>query len=222
MDRMSHPPEIDPFAERRRRMVRNQIAARGIADARVLAAMERVPRHLFVDEALWGEAYEDHPLPIGYGQTISQPYIVALMTSLLGLTAGGRALEVGTGCGYQAAVLAELSGEVHTIEYRPELAARAAATLASLGYGAVHVHVGDGSLGCPFAAPFDAILVAAAAPRVPPPLLAQLSDGGRLVIPVGERGAQSLEVWEKAGEALTCQISIPVAFVPLKGVHGFG
>ncbi|MEJ5223139.1 MAG: protein-L-isoaspartate(D-aspartate) O-methyltransferase [Anaerolineales bacterium] len=217
---MDTPTQADPFAEARRRMVREQVAARGIADARLLAAFERVPRHLFVDAASWGEAYEDHPLPIGYGQTISQPYIVALMTSLLSLMGDERVLEVGTGSGYQAAILAELAREVHTIEYRPELAARAAATLARLGYERVHVHTGDGTLGWPAAAPFDAVLVAAAAPRVPPPLLEQLVDGGRLVMPVGDRRLQYLEVWEKIGETLQNQVIIPVVFVPLRGAHG--
>jgi protein-L-isoaspartate(D-aspartate) O-methyltransferase len=217
---MDKSSETDPFSAARHRMVRDQIAARGIVDARLLAAFERVPRHLFVDAGLWGEAYEDHPLPIGEGQTISQPYIVALMTSLLELTGDERVLEVGTGCGYQAAILAELAREVHTIEYLPGLASQAAQTLSRLGYGAVHVHVGDGSLGWPSAAPFDAVLVAAAAPKVPPPLLAQLADEGRLVLPVGNRGLQQLEVWEKNGETFHREVIIPVVFVPLRGAYG--
>lgn len=214
------PAAPNQFAEGRRRMVRDQIAARGIADPRVLQAMARVPRHLFVDAGLWGEAYEDHPLPIGEGQTISQPYIVALMTSLLRLTGCERVLEVGAGCGYQAAILGELAREVHTVEYRPALAARAKAALNGLGYSNVYVHVGDGSLGWPSAAPYDAILVAAFAPRVPPPLLEQLADGGRMALPVGDGGKQELQVWEKAGGALRSQEIIPVMFVPLVGAFG--
>lgn len=217
---MDTSSDLDSFSAVRHRMVRDQIAARGIVDERLLAAFRRVPRHLFVDAGLWGDAYEDHPLPIGEGQTISQPYIVALMTSLLELAGDERVLEVGTGCGYQAAILAELTREVHTIEYLPGLASQAEATLTRLGYGAVHVHTGDGSLGWPSAAPFDAVLVAAAAPQVPPPLLVQLADGGRLVLPVGGRGLQHLEVWEKSGQTLHRQVIIPVVFVPLRGAFG--
>ncbi len=217
---MTALPDPDPYAEQRRRMVRDQIAARGIADLRVLAALECVPRHLFVDADLWGEAYEDHPLPIGEGQTISQPYIVALMTSLLRLAGRERVLEVGAGSGYQAAILGELAREVHTIEFRPTLAARAAATLHGLGYANIHLHTGDGSRGWPPAAPYNAIVVAAYAPRVPQPLIDQLANGGRMVLPVGERGFQMLEVWERVGAGMHRHPSIPVAFVPLVGEHG--
>lgn len=211
----------DEYFQARKRMVSEQIAARGVLDPRLLAVMEAVPRHCFVrpDDLAW--AYADGPLPIGHGQTISQPYIVALMTGLLQLQGGERLLEVGTGCGYQAAVLGRLAAEVHTVEVLPELAARAEETLASLGYANVHVHRGDGSLGWPLAAPFDGILVAAAAPSAPQPLLEQLAEGGRLVLPVGGRGLQRLEVWQRRGEGFEQSKNIPVAFVPLRGEFGW-
>ncbi len=202
-------------------MVRTQIAARGITDERVLEAMRRVPRHIFVPELHRDEAYADYPLPIGHGQTISQPFIVALMCSLLGLQGDEKVLEVGTGSGYQAAVLAHLAREVHTIERIPALAEQAARRLAELGLENVHVHIGDGSLGLPDEAPFDGILVAAAAPRVPQPLLEQLSDGGRLVAPVGSRGWQVLERWTRRGNSWKREIYDSVAFVPLIGEHGW-
>ncbi len=217
---MNTPSDPDPYAELRRRMVRQQIAGRGITDARLLAAFERVPRHLFVAPNLWPQAYDDHPLPIGENQTISQPYIVALMTSLLRLTGSECVLEVGAGSGYQAAILGELARQVHTVEFRPGLAARAESVLRKLGYANVQVHVGDGSLGWPPAAPFHAILVAAGAPHTPPPLLTQLADGGRMVIPLGGQGLQHLAVWERQGDKFECTPSIPVVFVPLVGVHG--
>lgn len=202
-------------------MVDEQIARRGLRDPRLLAAVRAVPRHRFVppDELEW--AYSDGPLPIGHGQTISQPYIVALMTDLLHLTPGARVLEVGTGSGYQAAILAQMAAEVHTVEVIPELAHRAEKVLAELGLTNVQVHVGDGSLGWPEAAPYDGILVAAAAPDVPPPLLDQLSEGGRLVLPVGSRGFQELQVWERRAGRLHCERGISVAFVPLRGEHGW-
>jgi protein-L-isoaspartate(D-aspartate) O-methyltransferase len=211
----------DEYLVARKRMVKEQIAARGVLDPRLLAVMESVPRHCFVpsDELAW--AYSDGPLPIGQGQTISQPYIVALMTELLDLKPADRVLEVGTGCGYQAAVLGELAAEVHTIEVIPQLATQAGKALADLGYTNVHVHTGDGSLGWPEAAPYDGILVAAAAPSAPQPLLDQLVDGGRLVVPVGSRGFQQLEVWRRTGQKFNRQVDLAVAFVPLRGEFGW-
>jgi len=203
------------------RMVQTQIAARGVTDERVLEAMRRVPRHVFVPESYRDEAYADYPLPIGHGQTISQPFIVALMCSLLGLRGDEKVLEVGTGSGYQAAVLAHLAREVHTIERIPELAQEAARRLAELGLENVRVHIGDGTLGLPEEAPFDGILVAAAAPRVPQPLLEQLSEGGRLVAPVGRRGWQVLERWTRRGNGWERETYDSVAFVPLVGKHGW-
>jgi protein-L-isoaspartate(D-aspartate) O-methyltransferase len=202
-------------------MVNEQIARRGILDPRLLAVMRSVPRHRFIppDDLAW--AYADGPLPIGHGQTISQPYIVALMTELLNPTSSARVLEIGTGSGYQAAVLADLSAEVHTVEVIPELARRAEVLLKELGYPNIYVHFADGSLGWPDAAPYDGILVAAAAPEVPQPLLEQLADGGRLVIPVGGRGFQQLEVWERKGKEYSRAKNISVAFVPLRGEHGW-
>ena len=211
----------DEFRIARKRMVEEQIAARGVLNPRLLAIMESVPRHLFVpaDDLPW--AYADGPLPIGYGQTISQPYIVALMTELLQVESTHRVLEVGTGSGYQAAVLGQMAAEVHTVEVIPELAAQAARTLTDLGYTNVHVHAGDGSLGWLETAPYDGILVAAAAPSAPQPLLDQLADGGRLVIPVGSRGFQQLEVWRRTGQEFERQVNLAVAFVPLRGEHGW-
>ena len=212
-------PEV--FFLARKRMVDEQIAARGIHDPRVLAVMGSVLRHCFVppDDLPW--AYSDGPLPIGHGQTISQPYIVALMTELLELQPAERVLEVGTGSGYQAAVLGELAAEVYTVEVIPELARQAKETLADLGYAHVHVHTGDGSPGWPEAAPYNKILVAAAAPEVPQPLLEQLAEGGQLVIPVGGRGVQQLEVWKRTGPHFDCQKNLDVCFVPLRGKFGW-
>jgi len=202
-------------------MIDEQITARGVLDPRLLAVMGSVPRHMFVpvDDLAW--AYADGPLPIGHGQTISQPYIVALMTGLLQLESTDRVLEVGTGSGYQAAVLGMMALEVHTVEVIPELAAHATRTLANLGYNNIHVHTGDGSLGWLESAPYEGILVAAAAPSVPQPLLDQLTDGGRLVIPVGSRGFQHLEVWERTGIKFKRQENLAVAFVPLRGEYGW-
>jgi protein-L-isoaspartate(D-aspartate) O-methyltransferase len=190
----------DTFARERAWMVNHQIAARGVCDERVLEAMRSVPRHLFIEPEYRYQAYFDGPLPIGNGQTISQPYIVALMSELLELLGGEKVLEVGTGSGYQAAVLAYLAGEVHTIERHASLTRYAARILANLGLSNVHVHTGDGTLGLPEQAPFAGIIVTAAAPRVPRPLLDQLMDGGRLVIPVGGRGGQFLERWKRQGD----------------------
>ncbi len=211
----------DEYFVARTNMVTDQIAARGIMDPRVLSVMGSVPRHHFIpnDDLAW--AYADGPIPIGYGQTISQPYIVALMTELLKLDLTDHALEVGTGSGYQAAVLGMLVAEVHTVEMIPELAAQAAKLLIDLRFENIKVHTGDGSLGWPEGAPYDGILVAAAAPSAPQPLLDQLVDGGRLVIPVGARGSQYLEVWERKGEDFSCQDNLAVSFVPLRGAGGW-
>jgi protein-L-isoaspartate(D-aspartate) O-methyltransferase len=196
-------------------MVEEQIAARGVRDEAVLAAMRRVPRHEFVPEDQRRSAYADHPLPIGHGQTISQPYIVAYMTEALAVHGGQKVLEVGTGSGYQTAVLAEMGVDVYTIEIVEPLGEAAAALLERLGY-AVHARVGDGHDGWPEAAPFDGIIVTAAPGRVPAPLAAQLAQGGRLVIPVG-RGFQELKVLRRTGEALEPLSTLPVRFVPMTG-----
>jgi protein-L-isoaspartate(D-aspartate) O-methyltransferase len=211
------------FTSARQRMVAKQITARGLRDARLLAAFESVSRHRFIpDPAERQWAYADSPCAIGFGQTISQPYMVALMTDLLHLKGDERVLEVGTGSGYQAAILSLLAAEVHTVEVIPDLAASAARLLIELGYANVHMHTGDGSLGWPDAAPYDGIIVAAAAPRVPAPLLAQLADDGALVLPVGvPRGIQQLELWEKTGGELSCRRIVEVAFVPLRGALGW-
>ena len=212
---------MDEFESERKRMVAEQIRGRGLHDPRLLAAFESVPRHLFVPEKYHHLAYADGPLPIGHGQTISQPYIVALMTHLLELTGDERVLEVGTGSGYQAAILSRLAGEVHTVEIVPELAKQAEKVLCETGCANVHVHLADGSLGWPDAAPYDAILVAAAAPSAPQPLLDQLADGGRMVIPVGGQGYQELEVWRREGEKFKSRRVVAVAFVPLRGEYGW-
>ncbi|MBN1883897.1 MAG: protein-L-isoaspartate(D-aspartate) O-methyltransferase [Candidatus Krumholzibacteriota bacterium] len=205
------------YASLRRRMVETQIARRGVTDSATVRAMLAVPRHRFVPADVRGMSYEDHPLPIGSGQTISQPYIVALMTASLALTDTSRVLEVGTGSGYQAAVLAEIAREVYSIEIVTALAERAGRLLAELGYDNVHVRAGDGYAGWPEAAPFDGVIVTAAAPRVPEPLVKQLRAGGRLVIPVGE-GWQELCVYEKeAGGQLRLLSTLPVRFVPMTG-----
>jgi protein-L-isoaspartate(D-aspartate) O-methyltransferase len=203
--------------EARRRMVEEQLVRRDIEDPKVLAAMGRVPRHRFVPEALQFRAYADHPLPIGSGQTISQPYIVALMTQLAELEPDDTVLEIGTGSGYQAAVLAEIARQVYTIEIVPELAETAKARLAELGYRNVTARTGDGYAGWKEAAPFDAILVTAAPPEVPPPLVEQLAPGGILVIPVGpqSRTQRLLRIEKSADGSTTTREVIPVIFVPL-------
>jgi protein-L-isoaspartate(D-aspartate) O-methyltransferase len=203
-------------------MVEYQLRRRGIRDARVLEAMARVPRDHFVPESLSAHAYDDGALPIGNDQTISQPFVVATICALLGLHGGERVLDVGTGSGYQAAVLAELAAEVVTIERIPELADRARTTLADLGYGNVEVTVGDGSLGVPERAPFDAIAVAAAAPTIPPALFDQLAECGRLVVPRGSRFGQELVLVVRTPNGPTESRSIPCRFVTLVGDEGFG
>jgi protein-L-isoaspartate(D-aspartate) O-methyltransferase len=205
----------------RERMVERQLRRRGIEDERVLAAMGRVPRELFVLPEQRGAAYGDNALPIGHGQTISQPYMVARICSELRLEGGERVLDVGAGSGYQAAVLAELAAEVTSVEVIPELAEQARENLAAAGFAQVEVIAGDGALGLPEHAPFDAIAVAAAAPEPPPALYEQLAEGGRLVVPVGGRSEQRLLVVEKRPGGPRIRESVPCRFVPLVGEHGF-
>jgi protein-L-isoaspartate(D-aspartate) O-methyltransferase len=200
-------------------MVDEQIARRGLSDPRLLAAFERVPRHLFVPAEQADLAHADGALPIGSGQTISQPYIVALMTDLLELTGIETVLEVGTGSGYQAAILSHLARTVHTVELVADLATRAQALLKD--YPNVHCHVGDGSLGWPEAAPYNAITVTAAAPAAPKVLLEQLADGGRMVLPVGGAGYQVIEVWSRQAAEFKHRSELGVAFVLLRGKHGW-
>ena len=216
------PGKNDGDLERERlRMVKNQIASRGVADATVLEAMEIVPRHRFVPEYIRFRAYGDSPLPIGYGQTISQPYIVALMSELLELEKGDKVLEVGTGSGYQAAVLAEMGADVHTVEIIKELSDRAASTLRETGYSAVEIYHRDGFYGLEEEAPFDAIIVTAAAGSIPPPLIKQLKEGGRMLIPVGPpHTVQNLVLAEKDEKGrISIRNILPVRFVPLTGKH---
>ena len=217
----SHMPESEEFALQISNMLEAQLRRRGITDAVVLAAMESVPRHEFVSEEFRARAYDDVPLPIGDGQTISQPYIVAAMTAALRLRPGDRVLEIGTGSGYQAAILSRIAKEVFSVERRPELALSASARLEQLGYGNVHVHCGDGTLGMPDLAPFDAILVAAAAPAIPQPLLAQLAEGGRMIVPVGDAEHQELQLIEKRGKSFRNTALEGCRFVPLVGYHGW-
>jgi protein-L-isoaspartate(D-aspartate) O-methyltransferase len=202
-------------------MAEEQLSRRGIVDARVLAAMARVPRELFVPEPVRDRAYDDAALPIGGGQTISQPYMVARICEALAVRPGDRVLDVGTGSGYQAAVLAQLAGEVHTIERLPDLAECARVALQLAGCSNVRVHVGDGSVGLPGHAPFAAIAVAAAAPEVPASLYAQLEPGGRLVLPVGGRGGQELQLVVRSPEGPAVLRSVSCRFVPLVGAEGF-
>jgi protein-L-isoaspartate(D-aspartate) O-methyltransferase len=209
------------FEKERKYMVKEQLQQRDIYDRRVLTAMRSVPRHFFVPLEHQHLAYADGPLPIGGGQTISQPYIVALMSQMMDLKGDEKVLEVGTGSGYQAAILGSLTREVHTIERDPDLARQAARMLKDLGFDNIFVHVGDGSMGWPPAAPYNAILVTAAAPHAPLPLLEQLDEGGRMIIPVGSAGSQFLERWERRGPDFSHEAQVPVAFVPLRGKFGW-
>lgn len=209
--------EADPYAEFRREMVENQLRARDITDQRVLEVMARVPRHRFVPEDQQRRAYNDHPLPIGHGQTISQPYIVALMTQLAAPKPGDRALDVGTGSGYQAAVLAELCKEVFSIEIVEPLAEQAKKRLAELGYKNIQVRAGDGYRGWPEHAPFDVIIVAAAPTHVPQPLVEQLAPGGRMVLPVGGYPQQLTLITKGADGTVRRKVVAPVLFVPMTG-----
>lgn len=202
-------------------MVQEQLAARDITDPRVLEAMRQVPRHKFVPPDIQPLAYRDGPLPIDNNQTISQPYIVALMTQMLELKPDDIVLEVGTGSGYQTAVLCQLARQVYSLERYPNLAQQASAQLETLGYDNVAVHVGDGSQGLPDMAPFHAIIVTAAAPAIPGPLRAQLADGGRLVLPTGDSQQQFLQRVRRTGDSWKIENLIPVMFVPLYGRHGF-
>jgi protein-L-isoaspartate(D-aspartate) O-methyltransferase len=212
-----HSVEADAdFLAARADMVETQIAARRVADPSVLRAMRKVPRHRFVPPAQQASAYADRPLPIGHGQTISQPYVVAFMTEALGLRGGEKVLEVGTGSGYQAAVLGEIAGRVYSIEIVDALARSAAATLRELGYANVEVRSGDGYRGWPEQAPFDAIMVTAAPDHVPQPLVDQLREGGRMILPVGDAW-QELVVLEKTAKGVTKRSVLPVRFVPMTG-----
>ena len=222
----SGPPHIPAPTEAellllRQQMVDPQLRKRAIRDERVLAAMLSVPRHQFVPAELAEQAYEDRPLPIGQGQTISQPFMVAAMAEALRLSGGERVLEIGAGSGYQAAVLSLLAREVHAVEMHEDLAVSCRERLARLGYANVHVHVGDGTLGWPSEAPFEAILVTAAAPDIPPPLVAQLAEGGRLVLPVGSQDEQRLFRLEKHGDATSSRPLFSCRFVPLVGKYGW-
>lgn len=205
----------------RERMVRTQLVPRGIRDQGVLRAMRKVPRHRFVEEDMRDDAYDDHPVPIGHKQTISQPYIVALMTQALELTGREKTLEIGTGSGYQTAVLAELSREVYTVERIPELLERAETVLAGLGYTNIHFKAFDGTLGWDEHKPYDAVMVTAGAPEIPAPLREQLADGGRIVIPVGDRYSQELVRITKTGDRFDESYLGGCRFVNLIGLHGW-
>jgi protein-L-isoaspartate(D-aspartate) O-methyltransferase len=210
-----------PFERERERMIEEQLTRRGITDERVIGAMRRVPRHLFVEEALRDRAYGDHPLPIGEHQTISQPYIVALMTSLLALEGGEKVLEVGTGSGYQTAVLAALARRVCSIERRPALAARARSVIEGYGITNVWIRVGNGTLGWPDEAPFDRIRVAAGGPVVPPPLFQQLVDGGRMIVPIGDTANQILTLVQNVGGTMKTTPYGDCTFVKLVGKYAW-
>jgi protein-L-isoaspartate(D-aspartate) O-methyltransferase len=211
-------PSADASAELRLAMVGQQIQARGVQDASVLEVMRRVPRHRFVPPDMVSAAYEDHPLPIGYGQTISQPYIVALMTEALKIKPGDKVLEIGTGSGYQAAILADLDAEVYTVEIIPELAQQAGERLRGLGYDKVRLLNADGYFGWQENAPYDAIIVTAAPDHLPQPLISQLRDGGRLIVPIGPQGAvQTLWLFERRGGDVEASNLGEVLFVPLTG-----
>ncbi|HBF40849.1 MAG TPA: protein-L-isoaspartate O-methyltransferase [Anaerolineaceae bacterium] len=209
------------YVTRREAMVTEQILSRGIIEPRLIEALRTIPRHLFVPAGYRRYAYSDHPLPIGEGQTISQPYMVALMTSLLQLTGGEKVLEIGTGSGYQAAILSRLAREVHTIEIIPEVARKARKTLDSLGYTGISIHVGDGSLGYPESAPYNAILVTAAARDVPKAFFEQLDPTGRMVIPTGAQSLQHIQLWTHEFNHWEAENILAVSFVPLRGVDGW-
>jgi protein-L-isoaspartate(D-aspartate) O-methyltransferase len=209
------------FQTARKRMVERQIARRGISSPRVLEAFQEIPRHLFVPKNQRLFAYQDSPLPIGKGQTISQPYIVAYMTQHLELEGSERVLEIGTGSGYQAAILGYLAAEIHTVERHQSLAEGASKLLKELGFDNVQVHVSDGTNGLPEFAPYDAVMVTAAAPDVPLPLLDQLNEGGRMIMPVGGRIGQVLVLYQKREGKIIQKKLAPVAFVPLIGDHGW-
>lgn len=213
--------EDSDYLVERQRMVEEQIKRRDISDQRVIEALLRVPRHRFVPPEHRHLAYIDGPLPIGHGQTISQPYIVALMTQLLHLGGEENVLEIGTGSGYQAAILGCLAKQVHTIERHPDLASQAIRILKELAFDNVSVHIGDGSLGLADYAPYQAIIVTAAAPKAPHSLLDQLDLEGSLVIPVGGLWGQNLERWQRIGGRFDCETLVPVAFVPLRGEEGW-
>lgn len=217
----SIPSELSHFEAQRREMVALQIRDRGIRSERVLAAMASVPRHEFVPASQASVAYSDNALLIGEGQTISQPYVVAAMTDALSLTGSGRVLEIGGGSGYQAAVLSLLAREVIALEFVPQLADAARSRLARLGFSNVRIEQADGSLGWPLAAPYDAILVAAAAPEIPPPLVDQLAEGGRLIVPVGSAEEQNLLLLAKRSGSVTRQVMFACRFVPLRGRFGW-
>ena len=208
------------YQKARERMVERQIARRGIDSPRVLEAFRSVPRHLFVPQHKREFAYSDGPLPIGRGQTISQPYIVAYMTEALELQGEERVLEIGTGSGYQAAILGELAAEVYTVERHQDLAKTASQRLQDMDYENIHVIQGDGTEGLPEHAPFQGVIVTAAAPEVPRPLLDQLDEGGRLIMPVGSRGGQVLKLYQRREGDFSVKALSPVAFVPLIGEHG--
>ncbi len=211
----------DEFVHQREDMVRRQIEERGIRNYRLLEALRKLPRHRFVQPGDEGFAYYDEPIPIGFHQTISQPYIVALMTSLAALEGDETVLEIGTGSGYQAALLSMLAKKVISLERVPELAERARKTIESLGIVNVEIYTRDGTAGYPPGGPYQAILVTAAAPTVPQPLLDQLAEGGRLIIPVGSRSLQQLQVWQRVGQRFDQEDILPVVFVPLLGEYGW-
>jgi protein-L-isoaspartate(D-aspartate) O-methyltransferase len=213
---------FNEYNAKRQKMVETQLVSRGIKDSRVLAAMKKVPRHLFLDEALWPDAYEDHPLPIGEKQTISQPYIVALMTEVLNLKGNEKILEIGTGSGYQAAILAELAEQVYSIERIPSIAKRARRVLDDLKYSNIVITIGDGTLGWKEYSPYDGIIVTAASPYPPKTLLEQLKVGGRLIIPIGDEFTQDLTLYRRDNEFDYSKESYGgCRFVKLVGEHGW-